>query len=319
MFNWHTPCTSGPCSKILFGGLTLKAIRLITIFSLCLLLKASLLVAEEKPVVEEKPPTSETTSSNVKVTTAPVVTTANGVRVETRTVETQPLKEEEKPSSHQRHFQGSSETKIENNITIDGRGLAYGAAVPAIAPALATAVANEVVASRPLTITPVAGLTAYQGYGYNSVSNRGTVGVILDIPLISLLSIEAEGQYTRFSSSSSWGASRGFSQYSGGGNAKLTLGRGLLQPYLGAGMMAVYYEGLSNANDTYYSQTNRVIGAGQLIAGADLNLFGGIAIGARGEWLHPMTNLPASSRDQNSFDPMTSNFYRLLGTLKVSF
>lgn len=318
MFNWHTPCTSGPCSKILFGGLALKTIRLVTIFSVCLLLKASLLLAEEKPVTEEKKAVSETTTSNVKVTEAPVVTTANGVRVETRTVETQPLKED-KPTEHPRHFQGSSETKIENHITIDGRGLAYGAALPAVAPALATAVANEVVASRPLTITPVAGFTAYQGYGYNQVSNRGTVGVILDIPLISLLSIEAEGQYTRFSSNSSWGTNRGFSQYSGGGNAKITLGRGLLQPYLGAGMMAIYYEGLSNSNDTYSSQSNRVMGAGQLIAGADLSLFGGISIGARGEWLHPMTNLPASSTDQNNFDPMTSNFYRLLGTVKVSF
>ena len=298
-------------------GLDLKMIRLITVLSLCLFLKASLLVAETN--VENE--SNESTEKKVKVTEAPVVTTADGVRVETRTIETQPLKEEKPQSSH-RNFEGSSETKIENNIIIDGRGLAYGAAIPAaVAPVLATTIANDAVASsRPMTITPVAGITAYQSYGYNQISNRGTVGVILDIPLISMLSIEAEGQYSRFSTGSSLGYSQGFSQYSGGGNAKLTLGRGLLQPYVGAGMMALYYEGLANSNNAYDSQSNRVIGAGQLIAGADINLFGGIAVGARGEWLHPMTNLPpVSYNERNSFDPMSNNFYRVLGTLKVSF
>jgi len=334
-------------------GVRVKTFNLVFVLGLCLILKASLVFAEEAaaPAVSAAPapavtaapaapvvtpaPTVESsvpvvtaaspTKTTVTVTESPVVTTANGVRVETRTTENQP----QSSSSVSRHMEGSSETRIENNITIDGRGLAYGA-IPAAAPALVAAVSNEVVASRPLSLTPVVGVTGYQGALYNQIRNRGTVGLILDIPLLSMLSLEAEAQYGKFNLNVN-GYPRGFNQYTGGANAKITLGRGLLQPYLGAGMMALYYEGLS-ANPNI--QENRVMGAGQLFAGLDVNLLGGISIGARGEVLRPMTHLPPqynmnyenSYGNQNSSNQrgtdsaaMTSNFYRILGTVKVNF
>lgn len=321
----------------------MKTFKLVFVLGICLILKASLVLAEEpasnasdssatQPKLETAPaatpaaavPPAKTT---VTVTESPVVTTSNGVRVETRTVETKPESNSGTPTT--KNFEGSSETKIENNITIDGRGLAYGA-IPTAAPALVAAVANEAIVSRPMSLTPLVGITGYQGSLYNQIRNRGTVGLILDIPLVSVLSLEAEAQFGRFSLNTN-GYGRGFSQYTGGANAKITLGRGLLQPYLGIGMMALYYEGLS-ANP--YGPDNRVMGAGQLVAGLDLNLFGGIAIGARGEVLRPMTNLPPlynmayenSYGNQNSANnrgsdsaTMSSNFYRVLGTVRVNF
>lgn len=338
VFFWHTPCSLGPPHRFNWVsqndfslGVCLNTFRLITVLSICLFIKVSQVFGEDAP----KTPTASlapapatatvttTTAPNqtVKITETPVVTTANGVRVETRTIETQPPAPEKvksEPVDSTRHFQGSSETKIENHITIDGRGLAYGALPVAAAPAVVSAVASEVLTSRPLSLTPVAGVTGYQGAWYNHISNRGTVGLILDIPLISILSLEAEGQYGRFNLSYS-NYSHYFSQYTGGANAKLTLGQGLLQPYVGAGMMAVYYEGMTA--DTYSNVSNRVIGAAQAVAGIDLKLFGGIAVGARGEMLHPMTNLPQVMGGLGSQDAaaMRANFYRVLGTVRVSF
>lgn len=328
-------------------GVCVKSFKLILILGICLVLKASLVLAEEaapaSPAASVPAPAPSAasealvattpalpvppTKTTVTVTETPVVATANGVRVETRTVEAKPEAHLAHPAN--KHFEGSSETKIENNITIDGRGLAYGA-IPAAAPALVAAVTNEAMVSRPLSLTPVVGMTGFQGGLYNQVRNRGTVGLILDIPLVSVLSLEAEAQYGRFSLNTN-GYGRGFGQYTGGANAKITLGRGLLQPYLGIGMMALYYEGLS-ANP--YGQENRVMGAGQLVAGLDLNLFGGIAIGARGEVLRPMTNLPPlyNMAYDNSYGnqtgdntrgadtaTMSSNFFRVLGTVRVNF
>ena len=328
-------------------GVCVKSFKLILVLGICLVLKASLVLAEEaapaSPAASVPAPAPSAasealvattpalpvppTKTTVTVTETPVVATANGVRVETRTVEAKPEAHLAHPAN--KHFEGSSETKIENNITIDGRGLAYGA-IPAAAPALVAAVTNEAMVSRPLSLTPVVGMTGFQGGLYNQVRNRGTVGLILDIPLVSVLSLEAEAQYGRFSLNTN-GYGRGFGQYTGGANAKITLGRGLLQPYLGIGMMALYYEGLS-ANP--YGQENRVMGAGQLVAGLDLNLFGGIAIGARGEVLRPMTNLPPlyNMAYDNSYGnqtgdntrgadtaTMSSNFFRVLGTVRVNF
>jgi len=334
-------------------GVCVKTFKLFFVLAICLALKASLVLAEEAapvppapevsapaPKTESAPVTATVTApvtapalavpptkTTVTVTESPVVATANGVRVETRTVEAKPETHSTHPAN--KHFEGSSETKIENNITIDGRGLAYGA-IPAAAPALVAAVTNEAFVSKPLSLTPVVGVTGFQGGLYNQVRNRGTVGLILDIPLVSVLSLEAEAQYGRFSLNTN-GYGRGFGQYTGGANAKITLGKGLLQPYLGVGMMALYYEGLS-ANP--YGQENRVMGAGQLVAGLDLNLFGGIAIGARGELLRPMTNLPPlynmaydnsygnqSGENTRGADTatMSSNFFRVLGTVRVNF
>ena len=300
----------------------MNTLKLIAVFGICLFLKASLLIGEQAAGEE----------TTVTVTEAPVVTTANGVRVETKTIETQtnPKKENEthtttSHSSGPKHFQGSSETKIENNITIDGRGLAYGALPAAAAPAIVSAVAQEATASRSVSITPIAGVSAFYGTWYNNMASRGTVGLILDIPIISVLSLEAEGQVSRFSVRSADYQVQPLNQYTGGANAKLTLGRGLIQPYIGAGMMAVYYEGMRSNNSNGISQPNQTIGAGQLVAGADLNLFGVVSVGARGEYLRPMTNLPRQSGYEYSSQGggvgslLQADFYRLLGTVKISF
>jgi hypothetical protein len=301
-----------------------KSLKLITIFSICLFLKAAQVFGEEASAPAPQPapaPAAASVEGNktVKITESPVVTTANGVRVETRTIETQPL-QSEKSAPQTRNFEGSSETKIENNITIDGRSPAYGA-IPVAAPAVLSTVAGagNVLSSRPVSITPVAGATAFQGAWYNHISNRGTVGLILDIPIFSILSIEAEAQYGRFNLSYS-NYSHNFSQYTGGANAKVTLGNGLFQPYLGAGMMAVYYQGMANTGYTN-NIANQMVGAAQVVAGLDLNILGGVAIGARGELLHPVTNLPQVNGGLGSQDAaaMNSNFYRIMGTVKVSF
>ena len=305
----------------------MKSLKLITLFTLCLLLKATQVFSEESsaptPAASSNPappPVAVEGSKTVKITEGPVVTTANGVRVETRTIETQPL-QQEKAVPQTRHFEGSSETKIENNISIDGRSPAFGAIPVAASPATAviSTVASEALTSRPLSVTPVAGVTTFQGAWYNHISNRGTVGLIVDIPILSILSLEAEAQYGRFNMSYS-NYAHNFNQYSGGANAKVTLGNGLFQPYLGVGMMAVYYEGMANTGYTS-NPANQMVGAGQLLAGLDVNLLGGISLGVRGELLRPMTNLAPVNGGLGSQDAaaMNSNFGRILGTVKVSF
>jgi hypothetical protein len=284
----------------------LKTLKLITLFSLCLLLQVSALFAAD-------------TAPSVKVTEAPIVTTASGVKVETRTIEKQGSNQ---PKSH--GLSEPIETKIENYITIESREPAMGAIPAAAAPAVVSAVASEATsATDNLKITPVAGITAYQGPWYSHIANRGTVGLILDIPVISILSLEVEGQYGRFNISYS-GYGHAFTQYSGGANAKLTLKKGFIQPYVGAGMMAVRYEGLAMGQNAFSNQPS-VMAAGQLIAGAELNLLAGVSVGARGEWLSPL------QRQNNQLQPnynnvqpsevsaMMSNFYRILGTVSVSF
>lgn len=314
----------------------MNTLRLISIFSICLFLKVATSFGVEEPIA----------TTTEKITETPVVTTANGVRVETRTIEKQPSQPTTATTNGARNFEGSSETKIENNITIDGRGLSFSP-VPAVAAAVAPAAAlpaavmagtvEAVASNSSISITPMAGITAYQGNWNSHIANRGTVGLVVDIPLVSILSLEAEGHYGRFNISYS-GYGHNFNQYSGGANAKLTLSRGLIQPYIGAGMMAVYYEGMSYGNTGqggmqggYQGQGqspryNRTIGAGQLVAGADLALFSGVAIGARGEVLRPMTNLPPNYSQGNyaaqgaeDAAAMSTNFYRILGTVRVNF
>lgn len=276
---------------------------------------------------------SDQKASEPTVTTAPVVTTAEGVRVETRVVETSPLENiKDKKSDVVGKTKETIHTKVENNIILEKREPATGIAAAA-APAVVSAVAGEVTSSRPMSLTPLAGYTAYQGPWYSHIANRGTVGLILDIPVISLLSIEAEGHFGRFNMSYS-GYGRNFNQYSGGANAKLSLGKGLLQPYLGAGMMALYYEGIGQQAMGLGPQSNRVMGAGQIFAGAEINLIAGIAIGARAELVRPMMNLPPRysysgqagygnnqqlQSTEAELDAMSSAFYRLLGTVRVSF
>jgi|688.fasta_scaffold61281_2 opacity protein-like surface antigen len=312
----------------------MNTLRLVSIFGICLFLKVATSFGVEAPIA----------TTTEKITEAPVVTTANGVRVETRTIEKQPSQPVTSNSNGERNFEGSSETKIENNITIDGRGLSFSP-VPAIAAAVAPSVALpaavvagtvEAASSSRLSITPMAGITAYQGNWNSHIANRGTVGLLIDVPIVSILSLEAEGHYGRFNISYS-GYGHYFNQYSGGANAKLTLSRGLIQPYVGVGMMAVYYEGMSYGNTNqggmqsggYQGQSptyNRTIGAGQLVAGADVALFSGVAIGARGEVLRPMTNLPPNYSQGNyaaqgaeDAAAMSTNFYRILGTVRVNF
>jgi len=329
------------------GGIVLKprysfaeifslALILISITKISLGAEASAEVSQEKLQVESKAESS--------VTNAPTVTTAEGVRVETRIVETSPLEvlkgedlKSEKLASEKRE---TVHTKVENNIILERRDPATGIAAAA-APAVISAVAQEATSSRPMSITPLAGYTAFQGAWYSHIANRGTVGLILDIPLISILSLEAEGHFGRFNMSYS-GYGRNFNQYSGGANAKFTLGRGIFQPYVGAGMAALYYEGIGPRGMSLGPQTNQVIGAGQVFAGAEINLFAGIAIGARAEFLRPMMNLPPRMGTSGQWgqpagqpggqigqsgqsemaaegDVMSSAFHRLMATVRVSF
>jgi len=60
-----------------------KTLRLVNLFGICLFLKASLLKAEEANPAKDPAKGSDT---KVTVTEAPVVTTANGVRVETKLI-----------------------------------------------------------------------------------------------------------------------------------------------------------------------------------------------------------------------------------------
>ena len=107
-------------------------------------------------------------------------------------------------------------------------------------------------------------------------------------------------------------------------------------------MAALYYEGIGPRGMSLGPQANQVIGAGQVFAGAEINLLAGIAIGARAEFIRPMMNLPPRMGTSGQWgqpggqpsgqigqsgqsemaaegDVMSSAFHRLMATVRVSF
>ena len=177
-------------------------------------------------------------------------------------------------------------------------------------------------------LTPMVGGSLYSNY-WNSVNvtNSFSLGLGLEIPVSYLTSVEAEGDYSRnwisyYTYATGSNVSHHFGQASLGGNLKFYLTKQVFRPYVGAGLMALNYHHMySSAYNYYYDQW---VGAGQLIAGADIAVSDKITIGARGAWIVPMFNRADAgygNLTQGGYEEasvINNSFYKILGTISFA-
>jgi hypothetical protein len=223
----------------------------------------------------------------------------------------------------------SSNMKIQNNITFGqvNSPIDYNQRTASPGnnegPSLSSYAQVKTGTSLPISITPMAGGTAYAGAWNSHIHNSYTLGVAMELSIISSLAIEAEvatGRY--YIAYSNYG--HNFTQYTYGGTAKVYLTRGVVQTYLGAGVLGLTYENMTygpNSSSTY----DQYIGAGQAIAGAELAVTSNLSIGIRGSYIAPLFNRPqAISNGANAAhgyeeaSAMDTAMYRCLGTVKIS-
>jgi hypothetical protein len=99
-------------------------------------------------------------------------------------------------------------------------------------------------ASKRIALTPMVGTSSWMGRWTPHITNEYTVGLIMEVPVTRNFSFEAEGSYARHGISYSL-YSHSFDLYGLGGNGKLYLARGVVSPYLGAGVMGLYFDNMS--------------------------------------------------------------------------
>jgi hypothetical protein len=164
----------------------------------------------------------------------------------------------------------------------------------------------------------------YFGRWGSHIGNAYVFGLALDVPITSRLSLEVEGSRAEYNITYS-NFIHDFNQSTVGGNAKLYLLRDqLVQPFVGAGIMGVYYENMSHGPAYPYSSYNHWLGAGQLLAGADVSLTEDLALGLRTSWIIPMFNRPTTADNGRFSFPyyeeaaaINTSFYRIMGSVKV--
>ncbi len=191
--------------------------------------------------------------------------------------------------------------------------------------------------SKAVSLIPMVGGAFYQNTNrYNNwsdhITNNHTFGLALDIPITQKLSFELEGArgdydisyglYDNYGNFSNRYVYHSFQVYSLGGNLKLfPLNHAIFQPFLGLGMLGMWFQNINgyNLNDPF-------VGSGQLMAGSDFVVSEGWALGIRGAWIVPMFNKPdafsnvygnTSAQGFEEASAVNSNFFRLLGTLRV--
>lgn len=171
---------------------------------------------------------------------------------------------------------------------------------------------------------PMLGGSVYGDRWSNHITNNYTAGLALDIPVHQKFFIELEGSHGNYDISYGTINStvyHGFNQYTLGGNLKLMpLDHPIFQPWLGVGLMGIYFENMSG-----YNLRNEWVGGGQLMAGADIMISDGVALGARVCYIRPLFNRPTTLDNGVVNAPgfeeaaaINQGFFRFLGTVKVS-
>lgn len=266
------------------------------------------------------------------------VATAAGAETEVvKKAETVKTESESTATIQKQSTDATGVTKIENHFHINSAP----AATPAVssreekleelkdaASVLGAKAEKSEPAVKVASIQPMAGITVYTSDKLN-VKNQSTFGLLLDLPVTSILSLEIEGTYGRYTTKYSIGlspVSHQFSQISAGMNAKIYLSQSLIRPYLIAGFSGVYYDNMyrdARASSTKYTQW---IGAAQAGAGAEIAIATNIGIGARATYMLPVANRQTVRMNGNQFAEgyedaglMDSGYARFLGFVRVGF
>lgn len=179
------------------------------------------------------------------------------------------------------------------------------------------------ISSSGIAIIPMFGASTYSGRWSNHIGNAYTIGIALEVPVSERFSMELEG--SRAESNVTYSSfMHDFNQYTLGGNGKFYLNnsQNSIRPYLGAGILGVYFENMRSQWMTYHHW----LGAGELLAGSDVRITDTLSLGARGAWIVPLFNRPQTlDNGYQSLPPYEENgaintsFFKLMGTMKVNF
>lgn len=254
---------------------------------------------------------------------------------EAETIETAPKVSTRKIAPSKSIEEPPSDMHIENNISFGQVTMAAPVASPVTTEATAHAVPvdsnTELKASitkssniAGLSLIPMVGTTAYQGNWNKHITNSYSLGMALELSLIPLLSLEIEAGHGRYYISySSYG--HHFNQYTYGGTAKFYVTRGIVQTYIGGGVLGISYQNMTRGMSSF-STYDYTVGAGQIIGGADIALSNNVSIGIRGGYIVPVFNRPRvisttvyAYPEFEEAAAMDTAMYRLMGAVKISF
>lgn len=178
--------------------------------------------------------------------------------------------------------------------------------------------------SSAFSLYPMMGTSIYSDGWNNNVGNSYIVGLGVEVPTSTWLSLNLEGtfgdydlRYRQYGTGIV--ANHNFSLATGSGFAKIYLADGWLRPYVAGGMDALYYDG--QAVSGYRSPFSRWIGAASAMAGAEVELTRNLALGVRASYTRPFLNLPSA------FDPISAypegnvmqvSYFRFMGNVRVA-
>jgi hypothetical protein len=186
-----------------------------------------------------------------------------------------------------------------------------------------------------VSLTPLIGYSMWSGRWGQQIYNNYTFGLALEVPIVPIFSVEVEGgtqqntinylaplPYQRFQNLHT------FSQYSLGANGKLYIIRHkIFNPYVGAGLAALYYDGLrSGVYPMNMFPYGTWVGAGKLMVGLDVNIVEHVSLGVRGAYVVPLFHQAPTAYNAYQSSPATadnsaidSSYWQAMGALKVTF
>ncbi len=182
-------------------------------------------------------------------------------------------------------------------------------------------------AGHSIALYPLIGTTVYTTpWWRNQVSNSYTAGLGIEAPVTHALSLAIEGTYGDYEMVYATpytpnGFRHGYAVYTAGMSAKVYLFQSAFKPYIGGGMDALYFEGLTVGPPVAY-QFNRWVGAGVAMAGMDVELSRSLSFGARATYTKPFINTPSYGEPiTNTAEAgvLSADYFRFLGTVKVTF
>lgn len=183
---------------------------------------------------------------------------------------------------------------------------------------------NDTYAS--FAIYPLIGTTMYATpWWRNQVSNSYVAGLGFEAPITNYLALEIEGTYGDYDMIYATpytpnGFRHGYALYTAGAHGKLYLFDGAIRPYLGGGMDALYFEGLTVGPPIPYTY-DRWVGAAVGLVGLDVHLTRTMSVGVRGTYTKPFLNAPGAhdplSRTAEA-GVLSADYFRFLGSVKVA-
>lgn len=226
--------------------------------------------------------------------------------------------------------------QVQNNITVHAARPEPAAVASASGVLLETSEVKAPSAVGSTTLTPLMGGSQFQGPWSVNVRNQYTFGLALDIPVTKYFSFEIEGGYGNYriayTPNPNLLVAYSFNQFLLGGNAKvhLTSSQSTIRPFVGAGLSALYYEGMSRMMPNgARAPYEHVLGAANLMVGLDVKLSDSVSVGARGAYLMPLINRPFTANsvgasglqaapgfEETGF--LNASMFRLLGSVSIA-